>query len=38
MRILQIAPPWFPVPPTSYGGIEWIVSSLADGLTASATT
>jgi glycosyltransferase involved in cell wall biosynthesis len=34
MRILQIAPPWFPVPPTGYGGIEWIVSSLADGLTA----
>ena len=34
MRILQIAPPWFPVPPISYGGIEWIVSSLADGLTA----
>jgi glycosyltransferase involved in cell wall biosynthesis len=33
MRILQIAPPWFPVPPTGYGGIEWIVSSLADGLT-----
>lgn len=34
MRVLQIAPPWFPVPPTGYGGIEWIVSSLADGLTA----
>ena len=33
MRILQIAPPWFPVPPNGYGGIEWIVSSLADGLT-----
>ena len=33
MRILQIAPPWFPVPPRGYGGIEWIVSSLADGLT-----
>ncbi len=33
MSILQIAPPWFPVPPTGYGGIEWIVSSLADGLT-----
>lgn len=32
MRVLQIAPPWFPVPPTGYGGIEWIVSSLADGL------
>lgn len=34
MRVLQIAPPWFPVPPTGYGGIEWVVSSLADGLTA----
>ncbi len=33
MRILQIAPPWFPVPPRGYGGIEWIVASLADGLT-----
>jgi glycosyltransferase involved in cell wall biosynthesis len=31
-RILQIAPPWFAVPPTGYGGIEWIVASLADGL------
>lgn len=34
MHIMQIAPPWFPVPPTGYGGIEWIVSSLADNLTA----
>ncbi len=23
---------WFPVPPTGYGGIEWIVALLADGL------
>ena len=23
---------WFPVPPTGYGGIEWVVSVLADGL------
>jgi glycosyltransferase involved in cell wall biosynthesis len=23
---------WFPVPPTGYGGIEWIVHLLADGL------
>lgn len=35
MRILQIAPPWFAVPPSGYGGIEWIVSSLADGLVAA---
>ena len=35
MRIGIIAPPWFPVPPTGYGGIEWVVSLLADGLVAS---
>ncbi len=23
---------WFPVPPRAYGGIEWVVSLLADGL------
>jgi glycosyltransferase involved in cell wall biosynthesis len=34
MRIAVLSPPWFPVPPTGYGGIEWIVSLLADGLTA----
>ncbi len=28
----MIAPVWFAVPPTGYGGIEWIVSLLADGL------
>ncbi|MCA1832241.1 MAG: glycosyltransferase family 4 protein [Actinomycetota bacterium] len=32
MRIAEIAPPWFAVPPTGYGGIEWVVSLLADGL------
>ena len=32
MRIAQIAPPWFPVPPTAYGGIELMVALLADGL------
>lgn len=32
MRILQLAPPWQSVPPASYGGIEWVVSGLADGL------
>jgi glycosyltransferase involved in cell wall biosynthesis len=35
MRILEIAPPWFSVPPTGYGGIEWIVALLADGLVES---
>ena len=32
MRIAEIAPPWVEVPPTRYGGIEWIVSLLTDGL------
>lgn len=32
MRILQMAPPWFTVPPEGYGGIEWIVSELAERL------
>jgi glycosyltransferase involved in cell wall biosynthesis len=32
MRIAQVAPPWVAVPPRGYGGIEWIVSFLADGL------
>jgi glycosyltransferase involved in cell wall biosynthesis len=32
MRIAEIAPPWARVPPEGYGGIEWIVSILSDGL------
>jgi glycosyltransferase involved in cell wall biosynthesis len=32
LRIAIISPVWFPVPPTGYGGTEWIVSLLADGL------
>jgi glycosyltransferase involved in cell wall biosynthesis len=32
VRIAVLAPPWFPVPPTGYGGIEWVVWLLADGL------
>jgi glycosyltransferase involved in cell wall biosynthesis len=32
MRIAQLAPPWFTVPPAGYGGIEWVVAHLADGL------
>ncbi len=32
MRIAEIAPPWLSVPPQGYGGIEWVVSHLADGL------
>ncbi|HJP65360.1 MAG TPA: hypothetical protein VKA30_03550, partial [Actinomycetota bacterium] len=32
MRIAEIAPPWLAVPPKGYGGIEWVVALLADGL------
>jgi glycosyltransferase involved in cell wall biosynthesis len=32
MKIALLAPVWFPVPPTGYGGIEWVVALLADGL------
>jgi glycosyltransferase involved in cell wall biosynthesis len=32
LRIAILAPPWFAVPPTGYGGIEWVVALLADGL------
>jgi glycosyltransferase involved in cell wall biosynthesis len=32
MNIAVLAPAWFAVPPTGYGGIEWIVALLADGL------
>jgi glycosyltransferase involved in cell wall biosynthesis len=33
MRIAVIAPPWYTVPPSGYGGIEWVVALLANGLT-----
>jgi glycosyltransferase involved in cell wall biosynthesis len=32
LKIAEIAPPWVKVPPERYGGIEWIVSLLTDGL------
>lgn len=32
MRIAEIAPVWFAVPPAGYGGIELVVALLADGL------
>jgi glycosyltransferase involved in cell wall biosynthesis len=32
LRILQIAPPWFTVPPMGYGGTESIVALLTEGL------
>src|SRR4051812_26184483 len=33
MKIAEIAPPWYPVPPSGYGGVELIVAQLADHLT-----
>jgi glycosyltransferase involved in cell wall biosynthesis len=32
VRIAEIAPPWFTVPPVGYGGIELVVSLLTDRL------
>jgi glycosyltransferase involved in cell wall biosynthesis len=32
MRVAQVAPPWLAVPPKGYGGIEWVVALIADGL------
>lgn len=32
LRVAILSPPWFAVPPSGYGGIEWVVSLLADGL------
>jgi glycosyltransferase involved in cell wall biosynthesis len=32
VRIAILSPVWFPVPPDGYGGIELVVSLLADGL------
>ena len=32
MRIAQIAPPWLPVPPAGYGGVENVIAVLVDGL------
>jgi len=34
MRIGLIAPPWIPVPPPGYGGIEEVIDNLARGLMA----
>ncbi|MEE8359640.1 MAG: glycosyltransferase family 4 protein [Candidatus Omnitrophota bacterium] len=33
MKIAIIAPPWIPVPPTQYGGIETVIHNLVEGLT-----
>lgn len=32
MRIAVLAPPWFELPPTAYGGIEWICYWIVEGL------
>jgi glycosyltransferase involved in cell wall biosynthesis len=32
MKVLLVAPPWLPVPPTGYGGTELVVDGLARGL------
>jgi glycosyltransferase involved in cell wall biosynthesis len=32
VKIVQIAPPWFSIPPTGYGGIERVVYDLTEGL------
>jgi glycosyltransferase involved in cell wall biosynthesis len=34
MRIVLVAPPYFHIPPTGYGGTEAVVADLADALTA----
>jgi len=33
-RIAMLAPPWIPVPPRGYGGVEVVLSLLVDGLVA----
>lgn len=35
MHIVQIAPPWFLLPPPAYGGIERVVHDLCEGLVAA---
>lgn len=32
LRIAVVAPPWFPIPPSGYGGIEAMVHALVEGL------
>jgi glycosyltransferase involved in cell wall biosynthesis len=34
MRVAMVAPPWFEVPPASYGGIESMMADLVEQLTA----
>jgi glycosyltransferase involved in cell wall biosynthesis len=32
LRVAMVAPPWFEIPPTAYGGIESVVADLVDSL------
>ena len=32
LRVAVVAPPWFELPPSGYGGIEWMTYWLAEGL------
>ena len=32
LRVAQLAPPWYSIPPDGYGGIEWVCFWLAEGL------
>lgn len=34
LRIGMVAPPWFAIPPTGYGGTEAVVANLVEGLSA----
>jgi glycosyltransferase involved in cell wall biosynthesis len=34
LRVAMLAPPWIPVPPPGYGGIEFVVALLTDALVA----
>jgi glycosyltransferase involved in cell wall biosynthesis len=34
LRIAMVVPPWFPIPPAGYGGIEWICHWLVEALVA----
>src|SRR4051812_19365242 len=34
LRIAQLAPPWIPIPPPGYGGIEFVLTLLCDALVA----
>jgi glycosyltransferase involved in cell wall biosynthesis len=35
LRVAVVAPPWFELPPTGYGGIEWMCYWLVEGLVAA---